>query len=447
MTGPSSPRKRTPPFTPRLCTRSIPCDLRVPGSSKDQRPGVLLRRSGGVLAASALAEAAVPLVHAGEKNTIRLALVGCGGRGTGAVGDALSTTGGPVQLYAMADLFGDRLQASLKTLSTTFKDKIDVTSERSFLGFDAYKKAIDCLSPGDVVLLTTHAAFRPMMFEYAVKKGVNVFMEKSFATDAPNTRRLIAAAQESERKNLKVGVGFMWRHSQAREEAIRRNPRRDDRRPPHPEDLPGARSDDLPQAIAGRERAGFPDQERVQLQLVVLRVPDRLALPQHRRRLLGQGRRARLAQGMGGRCNPEVGNLLDHYTVEFTFPDGTKLFSFSRHMSGCWDAYADYAHGTRGSAVLMTNLSTPNTRLYKSQNQTPENLIWRYGQTETNPYQREWQLLLDAIRQDRPHNEARRAAEANFAASWAGPPSTRGRSSPPRKSGTRTSSTSGGSTR
>src|SRR5208337_1873496 len=182
----------------------------------------LIRQSGSVLAASALAAAAVPLVHAGEHNVTRLALVGCGGRGTGAVGDALATTGGPVQLYAMADLFEDRLQSSLKSLNTAFKDKVDVTSERCFLGFDAYKKAIDCLSPGDVVMLTTHAAFRPMMFEYAVKKGVNVFMEKSFATDPPNTRRLLAAAAESERKNLKVAVGFMWRHSQAREEAIRR---------------------------------------------------------------------------------------------------------------------------------------------------------------------------------------------------------------------------------
>ena len=122
----------------------------------------------------------IPLVHARENYTIKLALVGCGGRGTGAVGDAFATTGGPVQLYAMADLFDDRLQESLKTLSTAFKEKVDVTSERCFLGFDAYRKAIDCLSPGDVVLLTTHSAFRPMMFEYAVKKGVNVFMEKSY---------------------------------------------------------------------------------------------------------------------------------------------------------------------------------------------------------------------------------------------------------------------------
>jgi predicted dehydrogenase len=122
------------------------------------------------------------------------------------------------------------------------------------------------------------------------------------------------------------------------------------------------------------------------------------------------------AQGMGGRCYGKAGNIFDHYTVEFLFPDGARPFSFSRHMAGCWDTYADYAHGSKGSAVLMTNLSTANTRLYKSQNQTPENLIWRYGQTEVNPYQREWQLLLDAIRLDKPHNEARRAAEANFAA-------------------------------
>ncbi len=93
----------------------------------------LIRQSGSVLAASALAGVAVPLVHAGEHNMTRLALVGCGGRGTGAVGDALSATGGPVQLYAMADLFEDRLQSSLKTLSTAFKEKVDVTSERKNL--------------------------------------------------------------------------------------------------------------------------------------------------------------------------------------------------------------------------------------------------------------------------------------------------------------------------
>ncbi len=376
----------------------------------------LIKQSGTVLAASALAEAAVPFVHAGERNVTRLAIVGCGGRGTGAVGDALSTTGGPVQLYAMADLFEDRLQSSLKTLSTAFKEKVDVTSERCFLGFDAYKKAIDCLSPGDVVLLTTHSAFRPMMFEYAVKKGVNVFMEKSFAADAPNTRRLLKAAEESERKNLKVGVGFMWRHSQAREEAIRRI--HDGMigdvhtlriyRVHGPVFCPKLPSDVNELAFQIRHAtsfnwtsSGFLIDWHCHNIDVACWAKDAWPIA---------------AQGMGGRCYNEAGNIFDHYTVEFIFPDGARLFSFSRHMSGCWDTYADYAHGSKGSAVLMTNLSTANTRLYKSQNQTPENLIWRYGKNEINPYLREWQLLLDAIRQDKPHNEARRAAEANFAA-------------------------------
>ncbi len=376
----------------------------------------LIKQSGTVLAASALAEAAVPFVHAGERNVTRLAIVGCGGRGTGAVGDALSTTGGPVQLYAMADLFEDRLQSSLKTHSTAFKEKVDVTSERCFLGFDAYKKAIDCLSPGDVVLLTTHSAFRPMMFEYAVKKGVNVFMEKSFAADAPNTRRLLKAAEESERKNLKVGVGFMWRHSQAREEAIRRI--HDGMigdvhtlriyRVHGPVFCPKLPSDVNELAFQIRHAtsfnwtsSGFLIDWHCHNIDVACWAKDAWPIA---------------AQGMGGRCYNEAGNIFDHYTVEFIFPDGARLFSFSRHMSGCWDTYADYAHGSKGSAVLMTNLSTANTRLYKSQNQTPENLIWRYGKNEINPYLREWQLLLDAIRQDKPHNEARRAAEANFAA-------------------------------
>ncbi len=390
--------------------------MRSTSVEKPQTRRELIKQSGTVLAASALAEAAVPFVHAGERNVTRLAIVGCGGRGTGAVGDALSTTGGPVQLYAMADLFEDRLQSSLKTLSTAFKEKVDVTSERCFLGFDAYKKAIDCLSPGDVVLLTTHSAFRPMMFEYAVKKGVNVFMEKSFAADAPNTRRLLKAAEESERKNLKVGVGFMWRHSQAREEAIRRI--HDGMigdvhtlriyRVHGPVFCPKLPSDVNELAFQIRHAtsfnwtsSGFLIDWHCHNIDVACWAKDAWPIA---------------AQGMGGRCYNEAGNIFDHYTVEFIFPDGARLFSFSRHMSGCWDTYADYAHGSKGSAVLMTNLSTANTRLYKSQNQTPENLIWRYGKNEINPYLREWQLLLDAIRQDKPHNEARRAAEANFAA-------------------------------
>ena len=110
---------------------------------------------------SILAGAVVPHVHAAEDNTIRLALIGSGNRGSGAVGDAFSVPGGPVKLYAMADLFSNRLEASHLALSKQFGEKVDVPKERQFLGFDAYRNAIDCLRPGDVALLTTHAGSAP----------------------------------------------------------------------------------------------------------------------------------------------------------------------------------------------------------------------------------------------------------------------------------------------
>jgi predicted dehydrogenase len=374
------------------------------------------RRSGQAIAASALAGVTVPLCHAGEANTIKLALVGCGGRGTGAVGDAFSTTGGPVVLHAMADLFEDRLQSSLSYLTGASPDKVKVAPERCFLGFDAYKKAIDSLSPGDVVLLTTHAAFRPMMFEYAVAKGVNVFMEKSFATDPLNTKRLLKAAEESERKNLKVGVGFMWRHSQAREEVIQRI---------HDGQIGEVQSLRIyrvhgpvhcPPVPSGTNEIAFQVRHATSFNWV----SSGFLIDWHCHNIdvacWAKNAWPVSAQAFGGRCHPEAGNLFDHYTVEYTFADGTKLYSFSRHMTGCWETYSDYAHGTRGSAVLMTNLSQPDTRIYKGQEMTPANLVWKFGKTDPNPYVVEWQLLLDAIRQDRPHNEAKRAAEANFTA-------------------------------
>ena len=120
-----------------------------------------LKNTGRLAAASALAGVIVPHVHAAEDNTIRLALIGTGGRGSGAVGDALSSPNGPAKLYAMADLFANRLEGSHKALSNECGDKIDVPKERQFLGFDAYRKAIDCLRPCDVALLTTYSGFVP----------------------------------------------------------------------------------------------------------------------------------------------------------------------------------------------------------------------------------------------------------------------------------------------
>jgi len=370
----------------------------------------------GQMAASVLTAGIASRMYAAESNTIRLALVGCGGRGTGAVADAFSTTGGPVKLYAAADLFEDRVQSSLKNLREAHADKVEVPPERQFVGFDAYKKAIDCLRPGDVVLLTTHAAFRPMHFEYAVNKGINVFAEKSFAADAPAARRWLQAAELSERKNLKVGVGFMWRHSQAREETIKR--------------IHDGAIGDVHTLRIYRVHGPVhcPPVPKGTNELVFqLRYPNSFTwvssgffIDWHCHNIdvacWTKGAWPVSAQGMGGRCYKESGSQFDHYTVEYTFADGTKLFAFSRHMTGCWETYSDYAHGSKGSAVLMATLGDPKPKIYKGHQMVPENVVWEYGRPEPNPYQVEWQLLLDAIRQNQPHNEARRAGEADLVA-------------------------------
>ena len=373
-----------------------------------------LKVSGRVAAASALAGTAVPHVHAAGSEVIKLALIGCGPRGTGAVFDAFATRGGPVKLWAMADIFRDKIEGSLKHIAAQFPDRVDVPAERQFVGFDAYRKAIDCLGPNGVAMLTTAAAFRPPHFEYAVQKGVNVFMEKSFAVDAPANRRLLAAAELSENKRLKVGSGFMWRHSQARKETVRRIQ----------EGAIGEVHTLRIYRVHGPTHTGKRPANQSELEFQLRRsacfhwLRGGFLLDWHCHNVdqacWAKGAWPVSAQGMGGRCYPEAGNLFDHYSVEFTFADGARLFCFSRHMAGCWQEYADYVHGSKGSAVLMATLAEPKSRIYRSQNMVAENLIWQFQGPDPNPYHAEWQVLLDAIRQDRPHNEARSSALANL---------------------------------
>ena len=166
---------------------------------------------------------AIPAVHAGESHTIQLALVGCGGRGTGAAANALSTRSGPIKLVAMADVFEHRLKTSYEALTSVGGEagngsvdrpaggwdpaQVDVPADRRFIGFDAYKKAMDCLRPGDVVLLTTPCAFRWVHFGHAIDKGINVFMEKPTTVDGPGTRKMLALAERSQRRTSRWAWG------------------------------------------------------------------------------------------------------------------------------------------------------------------------------------------------------------------------------------------------
>jgi ornithine cyclodeaminase/alanine dehydrogenase-like protein (mu-crystallin family) len=151
-------------------------------------------------AASALAGLTLPHVHAAGSDLIQVALVGCGGRGTGAAEQALNTKGGPIKLVAMADVYADKLNSSCENLKRQVGERMDVPPDRRFLGFDAYQKALDCLKPGDIAIFATPPAFRWVHFGYAIKKGLHVFMEKPVTVDAPTTKKMFALAEEADKK-------------------------------------------------------------------------------------------------------------------------------------------------------------------------------------------------------------------------------------------------------
>jgi predicted dehydrogenase len=286
-----------------------------------------------------------------------------------------------------------------------------VPPERRFLGFDGFKKAIDCLDKGDVVLLTTPPAFRPMHFEYAVQKGVNVFMEKSFAVDPPGIRRVLKAGEEAARKNLKVAGGLMSRHYKPLEEAVQRI--HDGAigeiitawayRMHDPVGL-GARqpgTKELAHQIANYScftwlNGSFIVDWLIHNIDVCCWVKDAWPVS---------------VQGMGGRqVRKEADQLFDHYAAEYTFLDGTRLFAQARHQNKCYDLFGDIIHGAKGSAILGEG--QPKPRLYKGHRQTSENLLWQYQGPESLHYQVEHDLLFDAIRNNKPYNETERSAKS-----------------------------------
>jgi myo-inositol 2-dehydrogenase / D-chiro-inositol 1-dehydrogenase len=198
--------------------------LNTMNTNSTSTPGLTSRRgflqtSGKVMAGAALASAVVRPGYAAEANTIKVALIGCGGRGGGAAAQALSTKG-PTQLWAVADVFPDRVRNTAAQLKQRFPQQADLPAERQFAGFDGYRKAIDSLGRGDAVILATPPAFRPMHLEYAVAKGCHVFMEKSFAVDAPGIRRVLEAGKVAESKGLKIAGGLMSRHYPPLEQAV-----------------------------------------------------------------------------------------------------------------------------------------------------------------------------------------------------------------------------------
>jgi predicted dehydrogenase len=369
-----------------------------------------------VAAASALAGVAIPVVHAAEDNTIRLALIGCGGRGSGAVRDAMESPNGPVKLVAMADFFKERLAASHKNLSAMFADRVDVPPERRFVGFDSYRQAIDLLRPGDVAMLAGYAAWRPVQLEYAVARGVNVFMEKSFAVDPPAARRIIRASEAAEKKNLKIAAGLMCRHSKNRQELIQRI--RDGQlgqiqvirayrmEPVGPLGPRPASQNELFWQIRNFVRflwvSGglFAEMDIHQIDEICW-IKDAWPVSAH---------------GIGGRAadSTDCSQNLDSFSIEWTFADGTKAYDVVRYLPQCHNEFATYVHGTKCAAQFSGAIHAATVQTYKDQRIAADNIDWKAPKEQYSPWQAEWNALLDAIRKDKPHNEARRAALSNL---------------------------------
>lgn len=385
-----------------------------------------LKQTGTIAATTAAVGAlAAPRVHAAEDNTIRVALVGCGGRGTGAAVNALSVPGEAIKLVAMADVFEKNVNNKADTLSglEQFKDKVDVPQDRRFVGFDAYKQAMDCLRPGDVVILATPPAFRWVHYSYAIEKGLNVFMEKPLTVDGPTTNRLLELNKAALAKNLKVGVGLMCRHCKGRQELFER--------------IQAGEIGDINMLRAyrmagptGSAACGPVPTGENELMYQIANFHAFLwlsggAISDFLIHNIDEACWMKDAWPVeviasGGRHyrGSNVDQNFDNYAMEYTFEDGAKMFVNGRTMPGCKTEFATFAHGSKGIAVVSTASHTPaKPRIYKGQNIDKANLVWEFPQPEPNPYQLEWDDLIAAIRQDTPYNEVERGAMASIVTS------------------------------
>ena len=390
-----------------------------------------LKTSGRIAAASALATGLGSSLYAAGSSTIQLAFVGCGGRGSGAAANALRVPGrGPIKLVAMADVFQNRLDNSYKNLKAGFGDQVDVPKERQFIGFDAYKKAMDCLRPGDIVILTTPPAFRWVHYTYAIEKGLNVFMEKPVTVDGPGSRRMLALNEKAKAKNLKVGVGLNSRHARHLQELAKRvhdgeigeiilergyrmhGPAGSFRSPRKPEGI----SELLYQiqrfhSFIWASGGNFND--------FYIHIVDHLSWMKNAWPVK--------AQALGGRHykkSPDgveyVDQNFDTYSVEYTFPDGTKIFFDGRCMDGCYNNFSSYIHGTKGSAIASRNgdCGAPSA-IFKGQTPDRSEMVWqsRTPRDERDWYQNEWNDLMDAILKDEPYNEVDRGVTVSLISS------------------------------
>ncbi|MDA7916245.1 Gfo/Idh/MocA family oxidoreductase [Verrucomicrobia bacterium] len=346
-------------------------------------------------------------VHAKGDDTIRIALIGCGGRGSGAAAQAMNTPG-KTKLVALADVDEGQLARSLSVLRKQQPDKVDVPVENQFLGFDSYKQA---LAECDVAILATPPGFRSIHFQEAVQQGKHCFLEKPVATDAPGIRRVLAAAKEAKKKGLKVGVGLQRRHQSAYEETVKRI------QDGAIGEITSARCYWLGNSRDGKER--LPGESEMMYQIrnwyYFTWLSGDHVVEQHIHNIdiinWAMGGYPVKAQGMGGRQVRKQlrhGQIFDHHMVEFEYANGAKLFSQSRQIRGCAPDVSEHLTGTLGRASMESG-----GKLYSI---TGPGAWQSRLKARENGHQLEHFPLFDAIRNNHEYNEAEIGAKSTMTA-------------------------------
>jgi len=355
------------------------------------------------LAGAAFAGSAFPAIIVSNRafagtnsETLKVGLVGCGGRGSGAAMQALKADKNVV-LHALADIFPERFDTCLIGLKKVHGDKVQVAEDRKFLGFDAYQKLID--SGVDVVLLATPPHFRPTHLEAAVKAGKHIFCEKPVAVDAPGIRRVLETAKLAKEKNLSLVSGFCWRFHEPKRAVFGKINE-------------GAIGEVMSVyntyytggAWSFPRQAGWTDMEfqlRNWMYYTWLAGDHIVEQAVHSLDMMSWAMGDVLpvsAVGTGGRqvrVEPIFGHIFDHFAITYDYPNGAKGFHFSRQQENCERSYLAEAFGTKGRALADCS---SNTHMIQGTNP------WQYAGLQNDMYQTEHNELFASIRSGTPIN-------------------------------------------
>ncbi len=378
----------------------------IPHSRRQFLKGSTTFAVGGALAPYILVK---PKLHAANSETLKVGLIGCGGRGTGAASQALNADKN-VMLTAMGDIFDDRLQGSLKSLKgeEAIRSKIAVNPETTFIGLDAYKKVL--ASGVDVVLLATPPGFRPFHLKAAIEAGKHVFCEKPMATDAPGLRSVMASVQMAREKKLSLVAGFCWRYNAGERELMKR--------------VHGGEIGE-PMAVETVYNTGSlwvhprkPEWTDMQYQMrnwyyftwlsgdhiveQAVHSLDKMAWAMKDvppLKCVAHG-------GRQARTGKDYGHIFDHFSVVYEYPNGARGYHSCRQQSGCAQANADHINGTKGIARI--NAFGPLTITGANP--------WRFSGERPNMYQVEHDELFASIRNGQPLNDGDRMSRSTMIA-------------------------------